>query len=161
VRTLGSGQRGARRAGVRSGQRAHRLVLGQDGGALPRLARLFRCGLGGRVGSGRQWVSWIHVEDLCALIVWILEREGARGAYNGTAPEPVTNAQLARALGRALHRPAFLPAPAFALRLLLGEAASAILSGQHVVPARALAEGFAFRYPALDAALEEALSART
>jgi uncharacterized protein (TIGR01777 family) len=130
-------------------------VLG-PGGALARMLLPFRLGLGGRLGSGRQWFSWIARDDLVALIRFLVDHAAADGAYNGTAPTPVTNAQFTRALGACLHRPAVLPAPAFALRLLLGEMAGMLLSGQRVIPAHALADGFVFRYPDLPAALHAA-----
>jgi uncharacterized protein (TIGR01777 family) len=111
------------------------------------------------MGDGRQWLSWIHREDLVNLIQWLLEHEQAGGAYNGTAPEPVPQREFARTLGRVLHRPAVLPMPAFALRLALGEAASMLLTGQRVLPVHAMAEGFMFRYPNLQGALREVLGA--
>jgi len=141
---------GARTAIVRIG-----LVLGRDQGVLARLVPLFRCGLGGRAGDGAQWVSWIHIDDLTALLTWLVDQSAARGVYNATAPEPATNAELTRTLARVLHRPALFPLPAFAARLLLGEAADALLTGQHVVPARALREGFAFRFSSLEPALQD------
>ncbi len=143
-------QAGVRCACVRIG-----VVLARGGGALGRMLPVFRLGLGGPVGSGRQWFSWIHLDDLVALIVWILESESARGTYNGTAPGPVTMKEFARTLGRVLHRPAFIPVPGFALRLRFGEGADVLLTGQRVLPARALAEGFRFAQPALEGALAE------
>jgi uncharacterized protein (TIGR01777 family) len=131
------------------------VVLSRDGGALPQMALPFRFGVGGRVGSGRQFVSWIHVEDWVGLTRLLLEQTAA-GAINVTAPNPVTNAELAHALGRAMGRPALIPAPAFALRLALGEMAEALLlGGQRVVPARAQQLGYAFKYSNVDAALGE------
>ena len=130
------------------------LVLDRHDGALPRLAMPFRFGAGGPVGSGRQWWSWIHVDDWVSIVRWALATPQLSGPVNLTAPQPVTNREFARTLGRALRRPAFMPAPAPALRLLLGEMADAlILNGQRVVPARATASGFRFRYETLDAAL--------
>jgi len=114
----------------------------------------FKLGLGGPLGSGRQYWPWIHRADWIALVRWAIDTPSATGAINATAPHPVTNAEFTRALGRALHRPAFLPAPAFALRIALGEMADALLlSGQNAVPAKADRLGFAFRYSNLDAAL--------
>lgn len=134
------------------------VVLAKDGGALQKLLLPFRLGAGGPVGGGKQWMSWVDREDAIRFIEWAIDHEGARGAYNVTAPEPVTSREFARALGRALHRPAILPAPAFALRMLFGQMADeTLLSGQRVVPARAMREGFAFRYPSLDASLEHAI----
>jgi uncharacterized protein len=130
------------------------IVLEKDGGALPEMLPPFKFGVGGPVGSGRQYWPWIHRADWIALTMWALQSSAATGAINATAPNPVTNAEFARALGRAMRRPAFMPAPAFALRLLLGEMADALLlSGQRAVPARPERLGFTFRYPHLDPAL--------
>jgi len=130
--------------------------LGADGGALPPLARPFRFFVGGRVGSGRQYWSWIHLDDWVEMVCWALGNTTVvTGPLNLTAPEPVTNRDFARALGRAMHRPAIAPAPAFALRLVLGEMADAmILSGQRVLPQKSQALGFSFRYPRLSQALD-------
>lgn len=133
------------------------IVLGRDGGALARMLPAFRMGMGGPLGNGRQWMSWIHRDDLVRLILWLLETPTVDGACNGTAPRPVTNADFARALGAALHRPARLPMPAPALRLMLGEMASLLLTGQRVLPIRAQAGRFRFRYPELDVALRDVL----
>ena len=130
------------------------IVLEKDGGALPQMLPPFSFGAGGPVGSGRQYWPWIHRDDWVALVRWAIATPAVSGALNATAPRPVTNAAFARALGRAMHRPAFMPAPGFALRLLLGEMADALLlSGQNAVPAKATREGFQFRYPDLDDAL--------
>jgi uncharacterized protein len=130
------------------------LVLAADGGALPPLARPFYFFVGGPVGSGRQYWSWIHRDDWIALVRWAAITDSVSGPLNLTAPEPVTNAEFARALGRVLRRPAIMPAPAFAMRVLLGEMADAmILGGQRVLPAKAQSLGFRFRYATLDAAL--------
>jgi uncharacterized protein (TIGR01777 family) len=134
------------------------IVLGTEGGALRKMLLPFRAGIGGRMGSGRQWMSWIARADIVALIRWLIDHDSARGAYNGTAPAAVTNAEFARALGAALHRPAVLPTPAFALRLLFGEMADILLTGQRVVPKRATAEGFKFKYPELPSALSSVLA---
>lgn len=130
------------------------LVLARDGGALPLLALPFRLFVGGPTGSGRQYMSWIHRDDWVSLVSWAMRTPSASGPFNLTAPEPVTNAVFARTLGGVLHRPAWLPAPAFALRLAMGEMADALaLGGQRVVPAKALAQGFRFEYPSLEPAL--------
>jgi len=130
------------------------LVLEKDGGALPEMLPPFRFGVGGPVGSGRQYWPWIHRDDWVALVRWAIATPSASGPLNGTAPNPVTNAEFARALGRALHRPAFMPAPGFALRLLLGEMADALLlSGQRAIPAKATRAGFTFTYSNVDEAL--------
>ncbi len=136
--------RGVRVCRVRTG-----IVLDRDGGALRQMLLPFRLGLGGPIGSGRQWMSWIARADLVALIRRLIDDPAASGAFNGTAPTPVTNAEFARTLARALHRPALLRTPPFALKLLFGEMADILLTGQRVVPKRAAAIGFAFRYPQL------------
>lgn len=134
------------------------IVLERDGGALPQMLPPFYLGAGGPVGSGRQYWPWIHRADWVALVLWTLTTP-VSGAVNATAPNPVTNADFARALGRALHRPAFMPAPAFALRLLLGEMADALLlSGQRAVPAVAERGGFRFQYKQVDEALSAIFS---
>jgi uncharacterized protein (TIGR01777 family) len=130
------------------------IVLDKDGGALPQMLPPFRVGAGGPVGSGRQFWPWIHRDDWIALVRWAIATPAATGPINATAPHPVTSREFARALGRALHRPAFMPAPGFALRLMLGEMAGALLlSGQNAVPAKAERAGFAFRYARVDEAL--------
>lgn len=131
-------------------------VVARDGGALPQLALPFRFFAGGPLGSGRQVISWIHRDDWIAMVRWALATETVRGPINLTAPAPVTNREMASAIGRALHRPSFIPAPAFALRLALGEMADAlILNGQRVLPRVAQERGFAFRYRSVDEALAE------
>lgn len=133
------------------------IVLGTGGGALAPMVMQFRMFAGGPVGSGRQFMSWIHGHDWIALASWLLEK-GEDGPFNLTAPNPVTNAEFAKALGEALHRPSALPAPAFALRVLLGEMADALLiGGQRVVPQRTLDLGFRFRFDTLAAALAHLL----
>lgn len=130
------------------------IVLEKDGGALPQMLPPFRFGAGGPVGSGHQYWPWIHRDDWIELIRWTIDSPTATGAVNATGPHPVTNATFARALGRAMHRPAFMPAPAFALKLLLGEMADALLlSGQNAVPKKALQAGFRFRHETVDDAL--------
>jgi uncharacterized protein (TIGR01777 family) len=130
------------------------VVLSAAGGALPRIARPFRYFVGGPLGSGRQYVSWIHIEDWVGLVRWALATASVSGPLNVTAPYPVINKDLATALGRVLNRPAVVPVPAFALRLLLGEVAdAAILGGQRVMPAKALSQGFSFKYPTIEEAL--------
>jgi uncharacterized protein (TIGR01777 family) len=135
------------------------IVLDRHEGALARMVPIFRAFVGGPVGDGRQWISWIHHEDLCNLLLLALDDARYDGAINATAPAPVTMRELARALGHALKRPAWLPAPAPMLRLLFGEGADALLSGQNVLPKRALALGFAFKFPSLETALGEILHA--
>ena len=143
-------ERGARVAIARFG-----IALGPGGGVLGQMAPIFRACVGGRLGSGRQWFSWVHVEDLFGALVHLAGRRESSGPYNFTAPEPVTNRRLTRELGRVLHRPAFLPAPGFAVRLALGEFGDVLLKGQRVLPRRLLAEGFRFAHPGFAAALED------
>jgi uncharacterized protein (TIGR01777 family) len=136
------------------------VVLGRDGGALPQMALPFKLFGGGPVGSGRQWMSWIHLDDVVGMIIWAIENEQVSGAINTVAPEPLRNAEFSREIGRALHRPSWLPAPGFALRLILGELADTLLlEGQKVIPARAQELGYAFKYPRASQALSEALAA--
>jgi uncharacterized protein (TIGR01777 family) len=144
---------GARVAVLRIG-----IVLDQQGGALAQLLTPFKLCAGGPVASGRQWMSWIHHEDLIGLFLLALDKPEATGPINGTAPNPVTNKEFAKALGRALHRPAFLPLPGFALRLRIGAAADVVVSGQRVLPQRALALGYTFRFATIDAALVDAVA---
>jgi uncharacterized protein len=130
------------------------MALGRDGGAFPLLRRLFACGLGGRLGSGKQWMAWIHVEDAVQIILKALTTETVSGAVNLCAPEAVTNAEFTQKLAAALHRPAFFHAPTFALRLLLrGMADEMLLGGQRVVPRIASEMGYGFQHPALSEAI--------
>jgi uncharacterized protein (TIGR01777 family) len=133
------------------------VVLGKEAGALSKLLTPFRLGVGGPVGNGEQWMSWIHQDDLATMFLWALDNAAATGRINGTAPQPVTNKDFSRALGRALHRPAFMPMPVFALRLMLGEVADVVAKGQRVLPKRALDLGYTFRFPVLDEALKDLL----
>lgn len=143
---------GVRVAKIRTG-----VVLDKTGGALKTMLPPFRLGVGGPVAGGDQQLPWIHVDDLVALYLRALTDTAWSGAYNGAAPEPVTNKAFSKALGRALRRPAVAPVPAFALRLLYGEMAEVVTEGQRAVPERALEQGFAFRHPDLGAALADAL----
>jgi len=136
------------------------IVLSRDGGALPLMALPFRFGLGGRLGSGRQWVPWIHIGDLVALLRAGLDDPRYSGALNGVAPNPERNADLTRILARTLGRPALLPAPAFALRAALGELSVELLGSRRAVPERATAHGFAFTHESLESALAAELSPR-
>jgi uncharacterized protein len=136
------------------------LVLAAEGGLLKRLLLPFKLGLGGPLGDGRQWMPWIHIDDQIALIDFLLQQVHAQGPYNACAPQPERNRAFSQALGRELHRPAFIPAPAFVLRLLLGELAVLLLGGQRAVPARLQEAGFNFRFTDLDAALTDLLSHR-
>lgn len=131
------------------------LVLGRDGGALPKMLTPFRLGVGGKLASGKQWMPWIHIEDATNLILFALQNGAVRGPVNITAPNPVSNAEFTRKLAAALHRPGFMTVPAFALKLALGEMSEAVLSSTRAVPAAAGAAGFQFTYPELEAALHD------
>jgi uncharacterized protein (TIGR01777 family) len=139
---------GVRRPIIRTG-----VVLSPDGGALPRMARPFRFFVGGKLGSGEQWLPWIHIDDEVRAIQFLLQDEDAEGPFNLCAPNPARNREAACALGYALGRPSSLPAPAFAMKAVLGEMAEIALSGQRAIPARLLDRGFAFKHPELEAAL--------
>jgi uncharacterized protein (TIGR01777 family) len=130
------------------------LPLDKSGGALARMLLPFKLGLGATIASGDQYMSWIHVDDWTAMMSWLIRDDRARGAFNATAPEPVTNRTFTRTLARVLHRPAVLRAPGFVLRAALGEMASVLIEGQSVVPALAEQLGFRFTYRALEPALE-------
>ena len=147
----------AAEAGVRTVLLRSGIVLGREDGALKQMLPPFRLGVGGPIGSGRQWFSWIHIADEVALILFLLESQAANGPFNLTAPNPVTMREMARTLGRVLHRPAVLPVPGFALKAALGEVAGVLLSGQHVVPRRALDAGYPFQFPELEGALRDLL----
>lgn len=149
--------RAAEDAGLRVAMLRFGVVLSRDGGALPLMSVPFRLGLGGRLGDGRQWFPWIHLDDAVGLVRAVLTDDAWRGPVNVVAPEPARNADLTRALGRALHRPTLLPVPAFAVRAALGELATELLGSRRVVPGAALARGFAFAHPGLDSALEAEL----
>lgn len=133
------------------------VVQDKEGGALAKMLLPFKLGAGGPIGSGRQWVSWIHHADMTGLLVLALNNPNVQGPMNATAPNPVPNKELSKALGRALHRPSFVPTPGFALKLMLGEVADVIGKGQRVLPQRALALGYAFQFPTIDAALADIL----
>lgn len=134
------------------------VVLHPRGGALGQMLPIFRLGLGGPIAGGQSWLSWIHREDLMRLITWALETPAVTGPVNAVSPGAVRNAEFVRAFGATLHRPAVVPAPAFALRLMYGEMASVILGSQHVVPAAATQAGFQFSWPELAPALRNLLS---
>jgi len=144
--------------GVRVARLRTGMVLGPGGGALERLVPPFRMGVGGRIGSGRQWVSWIHLDDLTALIAFLLKESTVRGAFNAVSPHPVTNREFTRALARAVNRPAILPVPGFALKLLFGEMASVIRASQRAIPDAAIRAGFTFDYPDIFGALAQILA---
>jgi uncharacterized protein (TIGR01777 family) len=145
-------------AGIRVVHLRFGMVLGPDGGALARLVPMFRLGLGGRLGNWRQWMSWVSEADAVSAVLFALEHSMLSGAVNVVSPQPVTNAEFTRELGRAVHRPAVMTAPAFALRLAFGEMADeALLASTRAVPKRLLESGFTFRHPALTEAFEAAL----
>lgn len=141
------GRRGVRVCILRIG-----VVLGR-GGMLARLLPVYRLGLGARLGSGQQWLSWIHLEDLLQVVTDCFEQAGAEGVYNAVAPQPVSYAKFHEALAQACHRPALFAAPALPLKLVLGEMSVLLLGGQRVLPARLEAQGFSFRHPTIDQAL--------
>ena len=132
------------------------VVLDSRGGALQRMLRPFRMGVGGKLASGRQWMSWIHLEDLAAMFQFALDHP-VRGAFNGVAPYPVNNSEFTRTLAQAVHRPAIFPVPAFALKALFGEMSGILLASQRVAPAAAEAAEFRFRFPQLGTALGDLL----
>jgi uncharacterized protein (TIGR01777 family) len=133
------------------------MVLGRGGGALPQMLQPFRWGLGGKFGDGRQWMPWIHVRDLIRLIVFAAETSAMSGPLNASSPNPVRNAEFAEALGRAVHRPAKLTIPRFALKLALGEMGEFVLASARVIPKAAQQAGFHFEFPELGTALREAV----
>ncbi len=139
---------GMRAVCVRTG-----IALGSDGGALEKILPLFKTGAGGKIASGKQWFSWIHIDDLVGMYVFALDE--IEGSLNATAPNPVRNDEFTHALAATVHRPAFFPVPSFALKAMLGEGASALTEGQRVLPARATVAGFAFRFPTVQSALAE------
>lgn len=149
--------RGAEEHGVRVVTLRIGIVLAHEGGALPMMTLPFRFGLGGRLGDGRQWVPWIHADDLVEMIRTAARDDAWRGAVNAVAPTPVRNSDLTRSLAHKLGRPSLLPAPAFALRAALGELAEELLGSRQVVPQLAQDHGFSFRHPTLDSALAQEL----
>lgn len=146
-------ERGVRVCLVRTG-----VVLDGDGGALAKMLPAFRLGAGGRLGSGENYFPWIHREDMVAIYEWLLGNTEARGSYNASAPNPVTNAEFTRALAAVLGRPAVLPMPELALKLLFGEMSELLLVSDRMVPKRLLDEGFKFRYPRIEPALKAIFS---
>ena len=145
---------GVRRVVMRTG-----VVLSERGGALPRLLLPFKLLIGGPLGNGRQWLAWIHELDQIAAFQYFIENPACQGVYNVTSPNPVQNRDFARAIAKAYGRPSWIPAPAFAIRLLFGEMATVVLDGQRVIPQRLLAEGFEFQYAEPLAALKQLRSA--
>ena len=149
----------AKALGVRTVLLRTGVVLDPAGGALQEMAKPFRmAGFGGPIGNGRQYVSWIHHVDMVGLILLALDNPRAEGPLNATAPNPATNKEMTRAIGRLLNRPAFLPTPGFAIKLLLGEVAEVVTRGQRVLPKKAEKLGYSFKFPSLEAALEDTLA---
>ncbi len=151
---LAAEETGVRVVTVRTG-----IVLGARGGALAKMLTPFRLGAGGPLGSGQQWMPWIHVDDLARLYIHAAHTDSIRGPMNASAPHPVRNRDFTKALGRALHRPAFMPAPYLGLRLLFGEFAKVLFASQKVIPKVAIETGFQFQEPVIDAALRQILTA--
>ena len=143
---------GVRRIILRTG-----LILDDEEGVLPRLVLPFKLFAGGKFGSGQQYYSWIHILDEIRAIRFLMDKEDSRGAYNLSAPNPVTNKEMAKTLGQVMNRPAWAPVPGFAMKLALGEVSTLVLDGQRMVPSRLEQEGFEFRYPTLEAALRDLL----
>ena len=150
-----AGERGCRVVITRFG-----IVLGEKGGALGQMIPLFDKYLGGPMGNGKQWFSWIHIEDLIRAFLFLVDHPEISGPVNFSSPNPVQNRTLAKALGKTMHRPSFFPAPGFMLKLILGEFGSVLLEGQRVIPQKLLSQGFQFRYPEIDQALENILGRR-
>jgi len=131
------------------------IVLGRDGGAFPKMAIPYKLGVGGRVGSGRQWLSWIHIEDMVRMIDFCIRNPRIRGPVNATAPNPVTYEEFGRTLGKIMRRPHYFPVPAALLKLVFGELSVLLLEGQKVIPRAVLEHGFDFRYPTIETALRQ------
>jgi uncharacterized protein len=149
----------APQAGIRTTHVRTGVVLSKDGGALAKMLTPFRLGLGGNVGDGRQWLSWIHIDDWVGAVLAMISKETLRGPVNGVAPSPVTNAEFTKTLASVLHRPAIFPVPAFAARIAFGEMADGLLlASQRVEPDKLLSAGYKFRYHDLKPALEAILS---
>lgn len=134
------------------------IVIGRGGGAMEKLTPLFKLGLGGNLGNGKQWVPWIHVEDLVGMITWAIENESVSGPVNASSPSPVRNSEMTAALAKAVGRFAVLPAPKFMLRIALGEFANSLFSSQRVIPKVALENGYEFQYSNIESAIEEVVS---
>jgi uncharacterized protein (TIGR01777 family) len=131
------------------------LVLGNDAGAFPKMTLPYKLGVGGKIGSGKQWISWIHIEDMVRLIDYCIQHEEMSGPVNATAPNPVTNDQFGRAIAKAWHRPHWFPLPAGMMKLVFGELSTLLLDGQKVLPYVLLTHGFTFNYPAIDQAMRD------
>lgn len=147
-------------SGIRTVMTRFGVILSANGGALPRMLTPFKMGAGGRLGDGKQWMAWVEIQDVVGAIRWIIANPEARGPVNVVSPNPVQNSEFTRVLARVLHRPAIFPAPAFALRMMLGEMADALLlSSQRAKPEKLVAGGFRFRFETLKPALREVLGA--
>ena len=146
---LKAGDKGARVVITRFG-----IVMGEKGGALSQMIPLFKKYIGGPIGSGKQWFSWVHIRDLAEAFAFLLKHPEISGPVNVSSPNPVRNKDLAKALGKALHKPSFIPAPGFMIKLVLGEFGSVILEGQKVIPRKLLESGFVFEYPTIERALQ-------
>ncbi len=133
------------------------VVLGRDGGAIQKMLPPFRAGFGGPIGKGDQFLSWIHIDDVCGMAIRAIEEAGWKGPFNGTAPHPVTNKEFSKVLARLLRRPSLFVTPPFVMKLMLGDVAELVTTGQNVVPKKALAGGYEYRYPALEGALRNLL----
>jgi hypothetical protein len=149
--------RAAEQGGVRVCLLRTGLILSDQGGLLGRMLLPFRLALGARLGNGRQWMSWVHIDDYVAMVLRLLHDKQASGPYNMTSPQPSTNAEFTAALARALHRPALFIAPAWLLKLAMGERAAMLLEGQKVLPVRMMVAGYSFRFASLDTALADLL----
>lgn len=130
------------------------VIIGKSGGALAKMLPFFKMGLGGPLGTGQQWMSWIHLNDVIKIIIWILNNPHTQGIINVVSPQPVTNLEFTQTLGKSLHRPAIIPAPAFVFKALLGDASSVLLDSQRVVPSRLQEWGYPFEYSNLSEAIK-------
>lgn len=144
-------------AGVRSVCMRFGVILGKDGGALPPMILPYKLFAGGKVGSGKQWLSWVHVEDVARAIVFAIEKEALQGPVNTTTPFPKQMDDFGKTIGAVLHRPHWFPVPSFAMKMALGKKSALVLEGQHVLPEKLLANGFIFKFPHLGAALRDIL----
>lgn len=160
VRSWEAEAKKAEQFGVRTVLARFGIVLGKEG-ALPLMALPYKLGAGGTVGTGKQWLSWIHVADVAGLIRFAIEHEQISGPINVTAPEPLKMKEFGKAIGKTLHRPHWLPVPSFALKILLGEMSEMLLSGQRAVPAKAVEFGYSYKFPQLPEALEDSLLKKT
>lgn len=136
------------------------IVLSTQGGALPKMSKPFKLGIGGKLGSGKQYMPWIHIDDMVNGIIFLLEHENTQGAFNLTAPHPVQNKRFTQVLAKVLNRPALMTVPAPILQLIMGESATLVLGGQQAIPQKLLDAGFAFRYPQLDVALQDIIQTK-